>query len=88
MDRTKLYQAGGAYYYVLPAFLCDDEKTTSLENAPYGCTLLECVPFRFCRMRRTILKRITNQIKGRTNYENYQHSFKERYAVHERIRKK
>lgn len=31
MNRTKLYQAGGAYYCVLSAFLYDDVKTTSLE---------------------------------------------------------
>lgn len=31
MDRTKLYQEGGAYYCVLPSFLYDDVKTTSLE---------------------------------------------------------
>ena len=34
MNRTKLYQEGGAYYCVLPSFLYDDVKTTSLEDAP------------------------------------------------------
>ena len=36
MDRTKLYQAGGANYCVLPAFLYDDVKTTSLEKCSIG----------------------------------------------------
>ena len=31
MNRTKLYQEGGAYYCVLHSFLYDDVKTTSLE---------------------------------------------------------
>lgn len=38
-EQDKLYQEGGAYYCVLPSFLYDDVKTTSLEDAPKVCTL-------------------------------------------------